>query len=71
MEISFRTVNLEISILYNFFNFSIKKGYIDKNPCAGIKKLNELSRLKTLSDEDIDNLINGATNKLTKDLISL
>jgi integrase len=69
-EISFRTVNLEISILYNFFNFSIKKGYIDKNPCVGIKKLNELSRLKTLSDEDIEKLINGATNKLTKDLIS-
>ena len=70
MKISFRTVNLEISILYNFFNFFIKKGYIDKNPCVGIKKLNELSRLKTLSDEDIGKLINGATNKLTKDLIS-
>ena len=69
-EISFRSVNIEIATLYNFFNFCIEKGYIDKNPCAGIKKLNELSRLKTLSDEDIDKLINGATNKLTKDLIS-
>ena len=69
-EISFRTVNLEISILRNFFNFCIKKGHIDKNPCVGIKKLNELSRLKTLSDDDIEKLINGATNKLTKDLIT-
>ena len=69
-EISFRTVNLEISILRNFFNFCIKKGHIDKNPCAGIKKLNELSRLKTLSVDDINKLIAGATNKLTMDLIS-
>jgi len=69
-EISFRTVNLEISTMHNVFNYCIKKGIIDKNPCAGIKKLNELSRLKTLSDEDINKLINGATNKLTKDLIS-
>ena len=69
-EISFRLANIEIATLYNFFNYCIKKGYIDKNPCVGIKKLNELSRLKTLSDEDIGKLINGATNKLTKDLIS-
>ena len=69
-EISFRSVNIEIAAISHFFNYCIKKGYIDKNPCAGIKKLNELSRLKTLSDEDIEKLINGATNKLTKDLIS-
>lgn len=48
-EISFRTVNIEMSELKYFFNFCIKKGYLEKNPCAGIKKLNELSRLKTLS----------------------
>ena len=69
-EISFRSVNIEISELNYFFNYCIKKGYLEKNPCSGIKKLNELSRLKTLSDEDIDKLINGATNKLTKDLIT-
>ncbi|RZD19004.1 MAG: hypothetical protein EVG15_02560 [Candidatus Acididesulfobacter diazotrophicus] len=55
-EIYFRTVNLEISALHHFFNFCIEKGIVDKNPCAGIKKLNELSRLKTLSDDDIDSL---------------
>ncbi|MHB1697530.1 MAG: tyrosine-type recombinase/integrase [bacterium] len=69
-EISFRLVNIEISTLYNFFAFCIKKNYLDKNPATGIKKLNELSRLKTLSDEDINKLISGATNKLTRDLIS-
>ncbi len=69
-EISFRLANIEIATLYNFFNYCIKKQLIDKNPCIGIKKLNELSRLKTLSDEDILKLINGATNKLTKDLIT-
>ena len=69
-ELSFRSVNIEIATLYNFFNFCIKKGYIEKNPCAGIKKLNELSRLKTLSDGDIQKLISGATNKLTRDLIT-
>ena len=69
-EISFRSVNLEISILSNFFNFCIEKGHLDKNPCVGVKKLNELSRLKTLSDEDINKLIAGAGNKLTLDLIT-
>ena len=69
-DISFRLANIEITTLYNFFNYCIKKGYIDKNPASGIKKLNELSRLKTLSDEDIQKLIAGATNKLTRDLIT-
>ena len=69
-EISYRSINIEISILHHFFNFCIEKGYLDKNPCTGIKKLNELSRLKTLSDEDIEKLIKGATNKLTCDLIT-
>ena len=69
-EINFRSVNYEIAILWHFFNFCIEKGYIDKNPCAGVKKLNELSRLKTLSDDDINKLIGGATNKLTRDLIT-
>jgi integrase len=69
-EINFRWINLEIATLRHFFNYCIKKELIEKNPCAGIKKLNELSRLKTLSDEDINKLIAGATNKLTRDLIS-
>jgi len=69
-EINFRWVNLEISTLHHFFNFCIERGYLDKNPATGIKKLNELSRLKTLSDQDIDKLIAGATNKLTRDLIT-
>ncbi len=69
-EISFRSVNIEISTLHHFFNFCIEKGYLDKNPATGIKKLNELSRLKTLSDDDINKLIAGATNKLTRDLIT-
>jgi integrase len=71
-EISFRTVNIELEVLRNFFNFCIEKGYINTNinPAIGIKKLNELSRLKILSDSDIDKLIVGATNKLTRDLIT-
>ncbi len=69
-EISLKEINHELQILNNFFNYCIKKGYIDKNPCSGVKKLNELSRLKTLSDSDIKKLIAGATNKLTKDLIT-
>ncbi len=69
-DISFRLVNRETTILHHFFNYCIKCGYIDKNPCAGVKKLNELSRLKTLSDDDINKLIGGATNKLTRDLIT-
>ncbi len=69
-DITFRLVNIEIATLSNFFNCCVKNNYIDKNPCTDIKKLNELSRLKTLSDEDINKLIAGATNKLTKDLIT-
>ncbi|MDA8299761.1 MAG: site-specific integrase [Deltaproteobacteria bacterium] len=69
-EISFRSINIEIATLHSLFAFCIKNGIIDKNPASGIKKLNELSRLKTLSDSDIDKLIAGATNKLTRDLIT-
>ena len=69
-DINFRWVNLEIATLRHFYNYCIKSGYIEKNPAAGIKKLNELSRLKTLSDEDINKLIARATNKLTRDLIT-
>ena len=69
-EISFAYLNKEILILSNFFNFCIEKGLIDKNPAFKIKKLNELSRLKTLSDSDIEKLIAGATNKLTRDLMA-
>ena len=69
-EINFRWINLEISTLHHFFNFCIEKELIEKNPASGVKKLNELSRLKTLSDSDIEKLIAGATNKLTRDLIT-
>ena len=69
-EINFDWINKEILILSNFFNFFIEKGYIDKNPAQRIKKLNTLSRIKTLSDSDIEKLIAGATNKLTSDLIT-
>ena len=69
-EISFKSLNHELQILHNFFNFCIEKNHIEKNPAAGIRKLNTLSRIKTLSDEDIQKLISGATNKLTRDLIT-
>jgi integrase len=69
-DISFAYLNKEILILSNLFNFCIEKGLLEKNPAFKIKKLNELSRIKTLSDEDINKLIAGATNKLTRDLIT-
>ncbi|MHB1661125.1 MAG: tyrosine-type recombinase/integrase [bacterium] len=69
-EINFRSVNYEIIIISNLFNFCMERGYADKNPAAKIKKLNELERNKILSGEDIRKLIGSATNKLTRDLIS-
>ncbi len=69
-EINFRSVNYEVIIISNFFNFCIERDYADNNPAYKIKKLNELSRLKTLDDGDIQKLILGATNKLTRDLIT-
>ena len=69
-EINFDWVNKEINILSNFFNFCIEREYIDKNNASRIKKLNSLSRLKTLSDSDIQKLICSATNKLTRNLIT-
>ncbi|MCL4497759.1 MAG: site-specific integrase [Deltaproteobacteria bacterium] len=69
-EINFRSINLEKATLSHFFNFCIEHGYIHNNPVARIKKLNELKRVKTLSDEDIKKLIENAPNRLTKDLIS-
>ncbi len=69
-QITFAFINGEIMTLSNFFNFCIERNYIDKNPAFKIKKLNELSRIKTLSDEDIQKLISAATNKLTRDIIT-
>ena len=54
-EINFRSINLEKATLSHFFNFCIEHGYIQNNPVTRIKKLNELSRLKTLSDSDTGN----------------
>jgi hypothetical protein len=48
LEINFRFINIETGVLSNLFNYCIEKNYLDKNPATGIKKLNELSRLKTL-----------------------
>lgn len=69
-EINYRSVNIELATLHHFFNYCIERDYIQSNPASRIKKLNELSRLKTLSDGDIKKLINGATNKLTQDIIT-
>ena len=69
-DITFKSINNELGTLSNFFNFCVEKGYADKNPAQRIKKLNTLSRIKTLSEDDIQKLINGATNKLTRNLIT-
>ena len=48
----------------------MEKGFVENNPASETKKLNEIKRIKTLSDEDIKKLISGATNKLTMDIIA-
>lgn len=68
-EISFGWLNKEINILSNFFNYCITREIIDKNPASGIKKLNTLKRIKTLSFDSVEKLANSATNQLTKNLI--
>ena len=69
-EINFRSINYEIIIISHFFNFCMEKGFVENNPASETKKLNEIKRIKTLSDEDIKKLILGATNKLTMDIIA-
>ena len=69
-EISFKTVNNEINTLSNFFNYAIENGFLQINPAIKIKKLNELKRIKTLSDEQIYKLIGSFKSKSIKDLIS-
>ncbi len=69
-EINYRSLNIELATLHHFFNYCMERNYIQSNPASRIKKLNELSRLKTLSDGDIKKLIAGATNKLTRDIIT-
>ncbi|RZD14009.1 MAG: site-specific integrase [Candidatus Acidulodesulfobacterium ferriphilum] len=56
-QISFRTVNREISILHHFFEYCIKNGMVDKNPAAGHKKLREGKRDIYLSKEEQERLI--------------
>jgi len=70
-KISFAYLNKEILFCLISLTFVLKKAIpIRISAQAGIRKLNELSRLKTLSDEDIQKLISGATNKLTRDIIT-
>ncbi|MHB8233005.1 MAG: tyrosine-type recombinase/integrase, partial [bacterium] len=69
-EISFKTVNSEIHTLSNFFNYAIENEFLQVNPAVKIKKLNELKRIKTLSDGDIYRLIALIKSKPLKDLIS-
>ena len=60
-QISFRTVNREISILRHFFNYCIKNGMLEKNPAAGHKKLREGKRDIYLSKEEQERLIAAAS----------
>ena len=63
-DISFRSVNLELSTLSHLFNFCMEKAYIDKNPAAGIKKLYQGKRNIYLSQEEQDRLISSASSHL-------
>ncbi len=69
-EISFKTVNNEINTLSNFFNYAIENEFLQLNPAIKIKRLNELKRIKVLSDEQIYKLIGLIKSKPVKDLIS-
>lgn len=70
-EITFKTINNETGTLRHFFHYCIEKGLIEKNPCTGIKKLNTLFRLKTLSDDDINKLIRQFTIKFFCDITKI
>lgn len=69
-EISFKTINSEIFTLSNFFNYFVEKKIILSNPASRIKKLNELKRIKTMADEDIEKFINSFKSKPVRDLIT-
>ena len=69
-EISFKSVNNEINTLSNFFNYAIENEFLQVNPAVKIKKLNELKRVKTLSDEQIYKFIASFKSKHIKNLIS-
>lgn len=49
------TINRELTTLKHFFNFLLERGYVDKNPVVGVKKLPEKPRpIKLLTDEELD-----------------
>ena len=63
-DISFRSINLELSTLSHLFNFCMEKAYIDINPVAGIKKLYQGKRNIYLSQEEQGRLISAASPHL-------
>ncbi len=69
-DVSFRTINLEIEILRNFFNYCLDEDYMSKNPCMCMDKLVQKKYNVNLSKEEILALIHGATNPLTRNLIA-
>jgi len=57
-EVRPATINRLTATLRHLFNMAIRWGYLENNPCAGIKALPENNkRLRFLSEEEIDRLL--------------
>ncbi len=56
-DISFTSINRELSLLKHFFTMSIKWGKIDKNPVKGIKTFKERSIERYLEEDEMAVLI--------------
>jgi integrase len=61
-EVSSSTVNREVSRLRHMLNTAVKWGYINSNPCQGVKELREPpGRIRFLTVEEIDRLLHACS----------
>ncbi|MDR2400940.1 MAG: tyrosine-type recombinase/integrase [Deferribacteraceae bacterium] len=58
-KITKATSNRYYARIHAIFNFAINEGYMDKNPCQGIRKFKEFCRKRALSEEEIRQLLDA------------
>jgi integrase len=67
-QIELSTVNRYHTRLQAVFSFAVSSGYIDKNPCRGIKKFKEFCRKRALSGKEIRKLLDSCALSKSPDM---
>lgn len=72
-DVTLSTVNKSLQILSKMFSCAISWGYLDSNPCKGVKKYSEASyrRTRVLSEDEEAKLLKAVVPEYLKQMIQL